>query len=219
MKKHRDKPFVHITNWQIENYALEMTSPESASIQELVASSDEELDYIDMLSGNLVAQLLKMLINISGAKRILEIGTFTGYSAVAMAEALPDDGEVITLEMNIRYQDLAEKHFAKYDTAKKITLLKGNAQEIVQELEGDFDLVFIDADKLSYQHYYEHSLPLLKQGGLIVTDNVLWDGTVLEPQDYKAEALHQFNRFVLEDERVEQVLLPIRDGLTLIRKK
>lgn len=203
----------------IEKYALEMTTPESEALKSLVSSSGAELEYIDMLSGNLVGQLLKVLIQISGAKRVLEIGTFTGYSALTMAEALPDNGKVVTLEMNQRYQDLALKHFDEYDKNEKIQLLKGNAKELINELEGLFDLIFIDADKLSYEFYYEHTIDKLNTGGLIVVDNVLWGGAVLEPKDQKAEALDVFNRKVAQDSRVEQVLLPLRDGVTLIRKK
>lgn len=219
MKKHRNKPIVQITDSEIEDYARQMTTSESEDIQSLVASSDSELEYIDMLSGNLVGQLLKLLIKISGAKRVLEIGTFTGYSALTMAEALPEDGEIITMEMNLRYQELASRHFKQFDPHNKITLMKGNAQELIEELSGTFDLVFIDADKISYSQYFDQSLPLLNSGGLMVADNVLWDGTVLDPSDPKAEALNEFNQKISEDERVEQVLLPVRDGITIIRKK
>lgn len=219
MKKHRDTSIVQITDANIEEYAREMTTPESEGVKALIASSDTELEYIDMLSGNLVGQILKMLIQISGARRILEIGTFTGYSAIMMAEALPDEGEIITLEMNLRYQKLASKHFREFDHQNKIKLLEGNARELIPELKGEFDFIFIDADKLSYESYFKQALPLLKQGGLMVVDNVLWDGTVLDPEDQKAQALHEFNKMVSQDSRVEQVLLPVRDGVTIIRKK
>lgn len=218
MKKYRKKSNVQITDTQIEEYALNYTTKESEEIKEVVTSSDKELEYIDMLSGNLVGQLLKLLISISGAKRILEIGTFTGYSALVMAEALDGKGEIKTIEMNIRYQQLAEKHFNLYDKYGVIELIKGNAQEVLPELEGVFDLVFIDADKLRYEFYYEESIDKLKNGGLIITDNVLWNGTVLEPNDNKSEALNAFNKKVAEDNKVEQVLLPIRDGLLITRK-
>ena len=218
MKKHRHNPIVQITDQRIEEYSLRMTTDESERIKDLAASSCSELDYIDMVSGNLVGQILKMLIKISGAKRILEVGTFTGYSAVMMAEALPVDGEVITIEMNILYQELAERHFKKFDTENKITLMKGNAQELIEDIEGYFDLIFLDADKVSYYFYYEQAVKKIESGGLVVVDNVLWDGTVLAPADHKAKAVDQFNKKVKEDERVEQVLLPVRDGLTIIGK-
>lgn len=218
MKKQRGKPIVQITDPDIEEYALEMTTGESEQIKELVQSSDKQLDYIDMLSGNLVGQLLKMLIQISGAKHVLDVGTFTGYSALMMAEALPEDGEVVTIEMNLLYQELSEKHFEKYDTDGKIQLIKGDAREELPKLKGKFDLIFLDADKLAYPAYYEESLKKLTSGGLLIVDNVLWDGTVLHPHDDKAEALNEFNKKVASDNRLENVLLPVRDGVTIIRK-
>ena len=218
MKKHRGKPIVPITDEAIDSYSEAHTTPESDQIKALVESSDAELEYIDMLSGRLVGQLLKMLIKISGAKRILEIGTFTGYSAIMMAEALPEDGEVVTLEMNLRYQTLAVKHFAESEVGRKISLVEGNAQQTIEELDGSFDLAYLDGDKLRYSFYFEKILPRLNPGGLIVADNVLWDGTVLNPEDHKAQAIADFNKLVAEDKRVEQVLLPVRDGVNLIRK-
>ncbi len=218
MKKHRGKPVVPITDANIDSYSEEHTTPESDEIVHLMKSSDAQLQYIDMLSGRLVGQLLKILIQISGAKRILEIGTFTGYSAIMMAEALPEDGEVVTLEMNLKYQEIAQKHFNESEVGSKISLIKGNAQQTIDELEGKFDLVYLDGDKLRYHFYFEKVLPKLKKGGLIIADNVLWDGTVLNPEDQKAKAIADFNKFVSEDDRVEQVLLPIRDGVNVIRK-
>lgn len=219
MKKHRGKPVIPINDPRIQNYAERLTTPESDEIRTVVSSSDKELEYIDMLSGNLVGQLLKMLIYISGARRILEIGTFTGYSAIMMAEALPEDGKVITLEMNLRYQALAEKHFNLSEHSSKIELIKGDAREIITQMNEEFDLVYLDGDKMRYAFYFEKALPLLKSGGLLVADNVLWDGTVLEPEDHKARAIANFNEMVSKDDRVEQVLLPVRDGVFIIRKK
>lgn len=218
MKKHRGKPIISITDSKIDQYSEEHTTPESEEIKNLITSSDKELEYIDMLSGRVVGQLLKMLVKISNAKRILEIGTFTGYSAIMIAEALPEDGEVITLEMNLKYQKLAQKHFDDSEVGSKIKMIKGNAQQTIKELEGEFDLIFLDGDKLRYPFYFEETMPKLKSGGLIVADNVLWDGTVLNPEDHKAKALDQFNKLVAEDNRVKQVLLPIRDGVNIIRK-
>lgn len=219
MKKHRGKPIVPITDPAIDLYAEQHTTQEGDDIQKLITSSDNALEYIDMLSGRIVGQLLKLLIKTSNAKRILEIGTFTGYSALMMAEALPDDGEVVTLEMNKKYQDIAQGHFDRFKHGRKIRLIRGNAQNTITALEGDFDIVYLDGDKLRYELYYEHSLRLLKKGGLLIADNVLWDGTVLNPEDHKAQAIHDFNSKVAEDERVEQVLLPVRDGVNLIRKR
>tara|TARA_R110002124_G_scaffold48026_3_gene142166 strand:- start:1005 stop:1664 length:660 start_codon:yes stop_codon:yes gene_type:complete len=218
MKKHRDKSIVQITDPNIDTYSEEHTTSESEDIQNLIKSSDDELQYIDMLSGRVVGQLLKMIVKISGAKRILEIGTFTGYSAIMMAEALPEYGELITLEMNLRYQKLAQKHFDLSEAGDKINMIKGNAQHTIKELQGKFDLVYLDGDKLRYEFYYEQVMPLLNSGGLIIADNVLWDGTVLDPEDEKAKVIAAFNKMVAEDGQVEQVLLPIRDGVNVIRK-
>lgn len=218
MKKHRGKPVVPITSSEIDKYAEEHTSIESIELLSLIKSSDEELQYIDMISGRIVGQLLKMLLKISGAKRVLEVGTFTGYSAISMAEALPEDGEVVTLEMNLRYQELAQKHFDSSKVGSKIKMIRGNAQSSIELLEGQFDLVYLDGDKMRYEFYFEKLLPIVKPGGLIVADNVLWDGTVLNPEDHKARAIADFNQHVLNDDRVEQVLLPIRDGVNVIRK-
>lgn len=218
MKKHRGKQVVSITDPNIDRYAEEHTTPESEDILKLIESSDEKLEYIDMLSGRIVGQLLKMLIKISGAKRVLEIGTFTGYSAIMMAEALPENGEVITLEMNLRYQELAQKHFDASNIGSKITMVRGNAQQTIEELDGEFDLVYLDGDKLRYTYYFENIVSKLKSGGLIIADNVLWDGTVLNPEDHKAQAISDFNKLVATDKRVEQVVLPVRDGVNVIRK-
>lgn len=218
MKKHRDKPIVQITDPNIDSYSEKHTTSESEDILNLIQSSDEELQYIDMLSGRVVGQFLKMIVKISGASRILEIGTFTGYSAIMMAEALPEYGELITLEMNLKYQKLAQKHFDESKAGHKVTMLPGNAQDTIKELSGAFDIIYLDGDKLRYSFYYEQVLPMLNSGGLIIADNVLWDGTVLEPEDQKAKAIAAFNKLVAEDDRVEQVLLPVRDGVNVIRK-
>ncbi|MFP8488460.1 O-methyltransferase [Gracilimonas sp. Q87] len=146
------------------------------------------------------------------------MGTFTGYSALMMAEALPDSGEIVTMEMNVRNQELAERHFRQYDKKGAIKLIKGNAQDELLELNGEFDMVYIDADKLSYEYYYNQVMDKLKSGGLIVMDNVLWNGAVLDLQDSKAVSLHEFNLKVSQNDRVEQILLPIRDGLLIVKK-
>ncbi len=218
MKKHRNKPLVQITHPRIQEYAEAMTTNESENIHRLVQNSDKELEYIDMLSGKLVGRLLKMLVQISGAKKILEIGTFTGYSAITMAEVLPPDGQIITIEMNIRYQEMAEKHFKEMGFSDKIKLMKGNAIELLDTLDQAFDFVFLDADKLRYPLYFEKIVPMMESGALLVCDNVLWDGMVLQPEDEKSKAIDEFNRLAAGDERVEQVLLPVRDGVSLVRK-
>jgi caffeoyl-CoA O-methyltransferase len=219
MKKHRGNPIVPISDLRIEKYAEKYSKSDSDELKHLIASSNELLEYIDMLSGPIVGGLLQLLIKISKAKTVLEIGTFTGYSAIKMAEALPEDGEVYTLEMNLKYQKIAESHFKKSLHANKIRLIKGNAQQTLDLLDVTFDLVYLDGDKLRYQFYVDKVLPKLISGGLIVADNVLWDGAVLNPQDHKSQSIADFNRNMKLDSRVEVILLPIRDGLSIIRKK
>ena len=219
MKKHRGNPIVPISDLRIEKYAEMHSINDSDELKHLIASSKESLEYIDMLSGSIVGGLLQQLIKISGAKRVLEIGTFTGYSVIKMAEALPDDGKVYTLEMNLKYQKIAESHFKKSLHANKIRLIKGNAQQTLDLLDVTFDLVYLDGDKVRYRFYVDKVLPKLISGGLIIADNVLWDGAVLIPQDHKAQSIADFNKSMKLDSRVEVILLPIRDGLSIIRKK
>ena len=218
MKKYRGKPIVPISDQRIVKYAEEHSISDSDELQDLVESSEKALQYIDMLSGAIVGGLLQQLIKISGASTILEIGTFTGYSAIKMAEALPEHGVIYTLEMNKKFCDLATKNFKKSAHSSKVKLIKGNAQQSIDLLDDMFDLIYLDGDKLRYQFYFDKILSKLKQGGIIVADNVLWDGMVLHPQDHKAQAIADFNKSVNNDPRVEVVLLPIRDGISIIRK-
>ena len=218
MKKHRGKPIYKITPDVIDSYAEEMTSIESEAVQYLINQSDAELRFVDMLSGRIVGKLLQIIIQISGAKRILEIGTFTGYSALMMSEVIPNDGQILTCEMNFKYMELAKSFFEKFDNQNKIKVIEGNALDSLNDLEGPFDLVYLDGDKLRYPLYYTKIKPMLRSGGLIIADNVLWDGMVLNPEDEKSIAIDEFNRLVAADSEVEQVLLPIRDGVNVIRK-
>ncbi len=209
---------MELVNASIEQYAHDHTSEESTLVQELVEVSGRELEYTDMLSGRVVGQFLAMMVKLTGAKRILEIGTFTGYSALSMAEALPDDGELITCEYNERYEDIARSFFRKSGFGSKIRLIMGPALETINQLEGTFDLVYLDADKINYPNYYRSVLPMLRQGGVLIADNVLWSGSVLDPDDEKARAIDEMNKLIRDDERVENVLLTVRDGLQVVRK-
>jgi len=208
---------MEITNKQIAEYTESFTTEEPVIIKELVKASDNDLEHIDMLSGRQTGMLLKILVSISGAKRILEVGTFTGYSAMMMAEALPKGGELITCEMNERYQKISQPFFRQDPYQTKITQKMGNALEIIPSLEGKFDLIFLDADKVNYPKYYRLAKEKIKAGGLIVVDNVLWGGEVLDQNNRKAEAIHQMNEIIRDDGDVEQLMLPLRDGVTIVR--
>lgn len=210
---------MELINKEIAEYTESFTSEESKVLKELVRASERELEYTDMLSGPQVGMLLKMLVQISGTKRILEIGTFTGYSAIWMADALPEDGTLITLEMNERYRDISKPFFEREEYQKKIKQKMGNALEVIPTLSGTFDLIFLDADKLSYPTYYEILKPKLKSGGIFVIDNVLWGGDVLRPSDGKSRAIHKLNKKIRDDNDVEQVMIPLRDGITIVRKR
>jgi len=208
---------MEITNKQIAEYTESFTSEEPEIIKELVEASDKDLEHIDMLSGRQTGMLLKMLVSISGANKVLEVGTFTGYSAIMMASALPEGGELITCEMNERYKEVSEPFFKREPYRTKITQKIGNALEIIPRLEGTFDLIFLDADKVNYTKYYRLAKEKINSEGLIVIDNVLWDGDVLDQKNRKAEAIHQMNEIIRDDGDVEQLMLPLRDGVTIVR--
>ena len=204
---------------KIEQYIRAHTTSESSHIQELVEASDDELEFVDMMSGRMVGRLLALLIKLSGARRVLEVGTFTGYSALSMAEAMPMEGKIYTCEYNERYEDIARRFFEESSHGSKIKLVMGKALETVPDIPGKFDFIFLDADKINYPDYYNLLLPRLNEGGLMVIDNVLWDGKVLDPQTDKAKAIDKLNARISEDESVEQVMLPVRDGVTIVRKR
>lgn len=172
-----------------------------------------------MLSGHLQGRILKMLVQLINAEQVLEIGTYTGYSALCLAEGLPDHGLVTTIDPNEETNFFAEKYFAESEHGNKIQLLEGRATDILPNLNQVFDLVFIDADKRSYLHYFEQCIGKVRKGGLLVVDNVLWSGKVVEnTQDTDTELMRHFNTSVCNDPRVEALMLPVRDGLLLLRK-
>ena len=203
---------------KIEEYAFNHTSYEGDLLKRLEEETYEKLEIPQMTTGRIEARLLKLLARLVSAKRILEIGTFAGYSALSMAEALPEEGELVTCEGDPEAIGFARKYFDLSANGKKITQMEGPALESLESIKGPFDMAFIDADKENYSNYYEAILPMIRSGGLIAVDNVLWSGRVLDPQDKSDKAIHQFNERVINDERVESVLLTVRDGLNCIIK-
>ena len=203
---------------RVERYAAEHTSAPAPHLAGVAAATREQTQSPGMLSGVVVARLLEALVVATRARRVLEIGTFTGYGALSIAARLPPGGTVITLEADAGRADLARRHFEPSPDAAKIELVRGDAREIVPTLDGPFDLVFIDAWKGDYPHYYEAVLPKLADHGLIVCDNVLWGGDVVDPapDDDNGRALAAFNDAVQRDDRVENALLTVGDGLMVI---
>ena len=202
----------------VERYAAEHTSAPGPHLAGVAAATREQTQTPGMMSGIVVARLLEALVVATRARRVLEIGTFTGYGALSIAARLPAGGTVITLEADAGRADLARRHFEPSPDAAKIELVQGDAREIVPTLDGPFDLVFIDAWKGDYPHYYEAVLPKLADHGLIVCDNVLWGGDVVDPSpdDENGRALAAFNDLVQRDDRVENALLTVGDGLMVI---
>ena len=203
---------------KIEQYAFDHTSEEGELLRRLEKETYEKLEIPQMTTGRIEARLLKLLARLVGAQRILEIGTFAGYSALSMAEALPEDGTLVTCDEDPVAIAFAKKYFSESRHGKKIKQMEGPALESIKKLTGSFDMAFIDADKINYSNYYEAILPMIRPGGLIAVDNVLWSGRVLDPQDESDRAIHQFNERVIKDQRVESVLLTVRDGLNCIIK-
>jgi caffeoyl-CoA O-methyltransferase len=208
-----------ITDEKVAAYAERHTTPPEPLLAELAEETRETMSSPGMLTGMIEGRFLELLVHASGAKRILEIGTFTGYSALSMAAALPEDGHVDTLDIEPKHAEVARRYFARSPHGSKITLHLGPATETIETLDGEFDLVFIDADKGGYDAYYEAVLPRLSARGLIVIDNTLWSGRVLDPQDESTQQIAALNDKIAADERVVAVQLTIRDGVTLVRRR
>ncbi len=205
----------------IDEYAEAHSSAEPEYLAQVAKATRELSNQAQMMIGPMEGGLLKLLVAMLRAKRVLEIGTFTGYSALWMAAGLPEGGRIVTLEADARHADIARRHIAASPHADRIEVRAGRAVETLPTVDGPFDFVFIDADKENYRNYYEAVLPMLSEGGLIAVDNVLWSGTVLNPRadDRDATAIVEFNAHVRADPRVECVMLTVRDGLTLIWKR
>ena len=203
---------------ELEQYCHEMTGQESSALQALARATRDRTRYPENMSGRLVGQTLKLLTAISGSKRVLEIGMFTGYAALSIAEALPEDGEVLCCESNPGAIEIAEEFFTEARLYHKLKVLFGMALDTIPAIEGELDMVFIDADKKKYQTYLELTLPMVRQGGLIIIDDALWKGKVLDPRDERSQAMANLNQHICERKDVDNVLLPVRHGLNILRK-
>lgn len=205
-----------------DRYLREHSSPQSEALEWIEKQTNIRTNYPRMLSGAVQGRLLTILAEISNARNVLEIGTFTGYSATCMAYGLPEDGHIDTLEINDELEDLIREGWERAGVDSKITLHIGDARKTLATLEGPYDLVYIDANKREYSEYYDLVFDLVRPGGLILADDVLWDGKLWQdpvPQDKQTQGIAAFNDKVMADPRVESVLLPIRDGLNVIRKR
>ena len=204
----------------IEAYAETHSMPESSVCRALREETHRTMEYAQMLVGPLEGAFLKMITQLVGAKRVLEIGMFTGYSALCFAEALPEDGTVVTCDIDEKAAAVARRYIAQALFGMKISIRMGPALETMGTLKGPFDLIFIDADKTNYLNYYRRSLDLLAPNGVILIDNVLWSGAVLKqpPPDASTAAIQELNRTVSADSHVTAVLVTIRDGILMVRK-
>jgi caffeoyl-CoA O-methyltransferase len=208
---------------EVDAYAEAHTEPPDDVLVRLAEETREKTTMPGMMVGAVEGRFLAFLVRALRPRRVLEVGTFTGYSSICMARALPPDGRVITVDVNPETTEIARRYATEAGVVDRIDYRVGPASDTtatISGLEGLFELVFIDADKAGYIDYYEAALPLLADGGLIVGDNVLWSGRVVsEPEDDSTKAIQRFNEHVRSDDRVESVMLTVRDGMTLIRKR
>jgi len=208
--------------FNIEEYILNHSDKEDPILAELNRETNLKILRPRMLSGHLQGKILEMISKMIFPEKILELGTYTGYSAICLAKGLKENGTLHSVEINDELEDFISKYIKKANLDNKIKLHFGDARKIVPEINDQFDLVFIDADKREYLEYYHIVFDFVKKGGFILADNVLWSGKVIEldsPDDEYTRGIFEFNEFIKNDNRIEKVILPLRDGLTLIRKK
>lgn len=205
----------------LDKYLKDFSSLRSEALDWLERETHLRTNHARMLSGPTVGGLLHTFVRMSGAKRVLELGVFTGYSSICLASALPEDGKLDSVELNDELEDLIREGYRRAGVEERINLIFGDANEVLDSLEGPYDLIYIDANKREYVAYYQSVIELLKQGGHILADNVLWDGKVYAeepPRDAQTRGIMAFNDLVAGDPRVENFILPLRDGLNVIRK-
>lgn len=207
---------------EIEHYLTQHSEDEPALLQRLARETHQKILQPRMLSGHYQGRLMSLLSKLVNPECILEIGTYTGYSALCLAEGLQKDGSLHTIDLNEELRDFQRRYFDESPNGHQIHQHLGDALQIIPTLDMRFDIVFIDADKENYANYFHLIIDKLKPGGIILSDNVLWSGKVVEPlkkDDVSTEALKAYNKLLKEDPRVETVILPVRDGLTVSRKK
>jgi predicted O-methyltransferase YrrM len=204
----------------LEKYLNSHSSPEPEILQELNRETNLKVPDAGMLSGHLQGRFLAMLSRMIRPNKILEIGTYTGYSAICLCEGLSEKGSLITIDKNVELKDMVQTYLAKAGIQEQVTCLYGDAEKLVGDQEGPFDLVFIDADKYNYALYYDLLIDKMNSNAFFLADNVLWKGRVLDKnvQDKNTISIREFNQKIRLDPRVEKILLPIRDGLSIIRK-
>ena len=208
-----------IINENIQEYIESLVSPQSELLAKLEKETYQKTVLPQMISGHYQGRLLSLLSKLIQPKTILEVGTFTGYATLCLAEGLPADGKIITIDKNEEFKVIQDKYFELSPYRSQINQLLGNAREIIPGLNKKFDLVFIDADKRYYPEYYDMLLPKMNKGGLILADNVLWYGKVVQEnaKDAETTALKKYNDILSQDERVEVLILPVRDGISVAR--
>jgi len=206
---------------RVEKYAEAHSSPAGDLLERLAVETHEKTEIPQMMMGPIEGRLLGMLVRTMRAQRVLELGTFTGYSSISMALALPDGGRVITTDVNEATTAIARRYAEEAGVADQIDFRIAPGLETIAGLEGPFDLVFVDADKENYVNYYEATLPLLADGGLMIVDNTLWSGAVADPENDSetTRAIRALNDRILEDPRVDNILLTLRDGMNLVWRR
>lgn len=213
---------MHFLPEKLDEYVVSHSQEEPKLLQQLTRETYQKILQPIMLSGPYQGRVLSMISKLKSPKKILEIGTFTGYATLCLAEGLENDGIIDTIDINEELVDFQRKYFDKSEYGARIHQHLGSALDVIPTLKNTYDLIFIDADKPNYSNYFNLVIEKMNPGGIILSDNVLWHGKVVEPineKDLSTKAVVEFNRILKEDERIETVMLPIRDGLSISRKK